>query len=135
MSVQCETTGRRAAGAEMPFFERYLSVWVALCIVAGITLGHFFPPLFASLGAMEIARVNLPVAVLIWLMILPMLLKIDFNSLRDVRKHWRGVGVTLFINWGVKPFSMAFLAWVFSLFARSSLAGCPPINWTAISPD
>jgi len=125
MSVQCETTGRRAAGAEMPFFERYLSVWVALCIVAGITLGHFFPPLFASLGAMEIARVNLPVAVLIWLMILPMLLKIDFNSLRDVRKHWRGVGVTLFINWGVKPFSMAFLAWV---FIRTLFAGWLPAD-------
>lgn len=123
MSVQCETTGRRAAGAEMPFFERYLSVWVALCIVAGITLGHFFPPLFASLGAMEIASVNLPVAVLIWLMILPMLLKIDFNSLSDVRKHWRGVGVTLFINWGVKPFSMAFLAWV---FIRTLFAGWLP---------
>jgi arsenite transporter len=125
MSVQCETTGRRAAGAEMPFFERYLSVWVALGIVAGITLGHFFPPLFASLGAMEVASVNLPVAVLIWLMILPMLLKIDFNSLRDVRKHWRGVGVTLFINWGVKPFSMAFLAWV---FIRTLFAGWLPAD-------
>ena len=119
MSVQCESTARRAAGQRMPFFERYLSVWVALCIVAGILLGRAFPALFDTLGAMEVARVNLPVAVLIWLMILPMLLKIDFQSLREVRQHWRGVGVTLFINWGVKPFSMALLAWIFirNLFA------------------
>ena len=85
MSLQCETTGNRAAGTEMPFFERYLSVWVALCIVAGILLGRFLPGLFESLGSMEVARVNLPVAVLIWLMILPMLLKIDFRSLSEVR--------------------------------------------------
>lgn len=113
MGVQCETTGRRAAGAEMPFFERYLSIWVALCIVAGIALGRLVPGLFESLGSMEVAKVNLPVAVLIWLMILPMLLKIDFNSLKEVSQHWKGVGVTLFINWGVKPFSMALLAWIF----------------------
>src|SRR5210317_1848501 len=113
MSVQCESTGRRAGGAQMPFFERYLSLWVALCIVAGILLGQFLPSVFESLGAMETANVNLPVAVLIWLMILPMLLKIDFNSLAEVRQHWKGVGVTLFINWGVKPFSMALLAWLF----------------------
>ncbi len=119
MRVQCETSGRCAAGAGMPFFERYLSLWVALCIVAGIVLGRVFPSLFDALGAMEIARVNLPVAVLIWLMILPMLLKIDFHSLSEVRQHWKGVGVTLFINWGVKPFSMALLAWIFirNLFA------------------
>jgi len=119
MSIQCETTARRAAGAAMPFFERYLSAWVVLCIGAGILLGRVFPQVFDGLGAMEIARVNLPVAVLIWLMILPMLLKIDFQSLREVRHHWRGVGVTLFINWGVKPFSMALLAWIFirNLFA------------------
>jgi len=123
MSVQCETTGRRAAGAQMPVFERFLSLWVALCIVAGITLGHFFPSLFKSLGAMEVASVNLPVAVLIWLMILPMLLKIDFNSLKDVRQHWRGVGVTLFVNWAVKPFSMALLAWI---FIRNIFAGWLP---------
>ena len=113
MSVQCETTGRRAAGGQMPFFERYLSLWVAICIVAGIALGRFLPGLFDTLGGMEVARVNLPVAVLIWLMILPMLLKIDFHSLQEVRRHWKGVGVTLFINWGVKPFSMALLAWIF----------------------
>jgi len=113
MSVQCESTGRRAGGAKMPFFERYLSLWVVLCIVAGILLGQFAPAVFESLGTMEVASVNLPVAVLIWFMILPMLLKIDFNSLAEVRQHWKGVGVTLFINWGVKPFSMALLAWIF----------------------
>ena len=119
MSAQCETTGKRAAGKEMPFFERYLSLWVALCIVAGILLGRLVPGMFEALGSMEVAQVNLPVAVLIWLMILPMLLKIDFNSLVEVKQHWKGVGVTLFINWAVKPFSMAFLAWVFirNLFA------------------
>ena len=97
----------------MPFFERFLSLWVALCIVVGIVLGRAVPGLFESLGGIEVASVNLPVAVLIWLMILPMLLKIDFHSLKEVRQHWRGVGVTLFINWGIKPFSMALLAWLF----------------------
>ena len=123
MSTQCETTGKRAAGADMPFFERYLSVWVALCIVVGILLGRFASPVFDALGAMEVARVNIPVAVLIWLMILPMLLKIDFHSLGEVRQHWKGVGVTLFINWGVKPFSMALLAWI---FIRNVFAGWLP---------
>ena len=103
----------------MPFFERFLSLWVALCIVVGILLGRFMPGLFEALGSMEIAKVNLPVAVLIWLMILPMLLKIDFHSLSEVRQHWKGVGVTLFINWAIKPFSMALLGWLFirNLFA------------------
>jgi len=99
--------------AEMPFFERYLSLWVILCIVVGIALGHFLPGAFEFLGAMEVARVNLPVAVLIWLMILPMLLKIDYQSLQEVGSHWKGVGVTLFVNWAVKPFSMALLGWIF----------------------
>ena len=97
----------------MNLFERYLTLWVALCIVAGIALGQMFPGLFQAIGSMEVARVNLPVAVLIWLMIIPMLLKIDFAALGQVAKHWRGVGVTLFINWGVKPFSMAALGWLF----------------------
>ena len=123
MSMQCETTERRTGGAKMPFFERYLSLWVALCIVAGILLGQFLPTVFESLGSMEVASVNLPVAVLIWLMILPMLLKIDFRSLAEVRQHWKGVGVTLFINWGVKPFSMALLAWI---FIRNLFAGWLP---------
>lgn len=97
----------------MSVFERYLTIWVALCILVGIALGHVFPGLFQTFGAMEIAKVNLPVAALIWLMIVPMLIKIDFASLGKVREHWRGIGVTLLINWGVKPFSMAALAWLF----------------------
>jgi len=97
----------------MPFFERWLTLWVALCIVAGIALGHLFPGVFQALGDAEIANVNLPVAVLIWLMIVPMLLKIDFAALSKVKEHWRGIGVTLFINWAVKPFTMAALAWFF----------------------
>ncbi|HEY9537313.1 MAG TPA: ACR3 family arsenite efflux transporter [Kiloniellaceae bacterium] len=97
----------------MSTFERYLTLWVALCIVIGIALGHLFPPVFHAIGAAEIAQVNLPVAVLIWLMIIPMLLKIDFAALSQVREHWRGIGVTLFINWAVKPFSMALLGWLF----------------------
>ena len=97
----------------MSTFERYLTVWVAICIVVGTSLGHFFPGVFHAVGSAEIAKVNLPVAVLIWLMIIPMLLKIDFAALAEVKEHWRGIGVTLFINWAVKPFSMAFLAWLF----------------------
>ncbi|MDY6980715.1 MAG: ACR3 family arsenite efflux transporter [Pseudomonadota bacterium] len=97
----------------MGLFERYLSLWVALCIVAGISLGHFFSPAFESIGALEIAQVNLPVAVLVWIMIIPMLLKIDLHALKHVSRHWRGVGVTLFVNWAVKPFSMALLGWLF----------------------
>ncbi|MEF3366033.1 ACR3 family arsenite efflux transporter [Methylocystis sp. 9N] len=97
----------------MTIFERYLSVWVALCIVAGVALGHFLPGLFHAIGAMELARVNLPVAALIWLMVIPMLMKIDFAALGEVGRHWRGIGVTLIVNWAVKPFSMALLAWIF----------------------
>lgn len=124
MSAQCPMATRVATGGEsMGTFERLLSLWVLLCIVAGIALGHLAPAVFQSLGAMEIARVNLPVAVLIWLMIVPMLLKVDFGALHEVRRHWKGVGVTLFINWGVKPFSMALLAWV---FIRHVFAGWLP---------
>jgi ACR3 family arsenite transporter len=97
----------------MSTFERYLTVWVGLCIVAGIALGWSMPGVFQLIGAAEIAKVNLPVAVLIWLMIIPMLVKIDFAALGGVTEHWRGIGVTLFINWAVKPFSMALLGWVF----------------------
>jgi len=97
----------------MSIFERYLTLWVALCIVVGVALGHFLPALFQGIGAAEIAKVNIPVAVLIWLMIIPMLLKIDFAALHEVGRHWRGIGVTLFINWAVKPFSMALLGWLF----------------------
>jgi ACR3 family arsenite transporter len=97
----------------MSTFERFLTVWVALCIVAGIALGHFLPGVFHAIGSADIAQVNLPVAVLIWLMIIPMLVKIDFGALRRVKEHWRGIGVTLFINWAIKPFSMAALGALF----------------------
>src|SRR5450759_700220 len=113
MSVQCELTGKRAAGAPMSLFERFLSVWVFLCIVVGIALGQFLPGLFQAIGRMEVAQVNLPVGVLIWVMIIPMLLKVDFAALSEVRQHVKGIGVTLFVNWLVKPFSMAFLGWLF----------------------
>lgn len=97
----------------MSFFARYLTVWVALCIVAGIVLGHAFPAAFEAIGSAELAHVNLPVALLIWLMIVPMLVKIDFAALHRVKEHWRGIGVTLLVNWAVKPFSMALLGWLF----------------------
>src|SRR5690349_739437 len=97
----------------MTLFERYLTVWVGLCIVAGIGLGAVLPEVFAAVAAAEVARVNLPVALLVWLMIIPMLLKIDFGALGQVRQHMRGIGITLFINWAVKPFSMALLGWLF----------------------
>ena len=98
---------------DMGLFERYLSLWVALCIVVGIGLGHLLPALFQTVGGLEIAHINLPVAVLVWLMIIPMLLKIDLKALKGVKQYWRGVAVTLFVNWGVKPFSMALLGWFF----------------------
>jgi ACR3 family arsenite transporter len=97
----------------MSIFERYLTLWVAICIVVGIAAGHFLPGLFQGLGALEYAQVNIPMAVLIWLMIVPMLVRIDFMSLGHVGTYWRGIGVTLFINWAIKPFSMALLAWLF----------------------
>ncbi|CAG2126533.1 Arsenical-resistance protein Acr3 [Cupriavidus yeoncheonensis] len=111
------STAQRVAGAAQPsaigFFERYLSVWVALCIVAGILLGQWLPAVFQAIGASEVAQVNLPVGVLIWIMIIPMLIKIDFGAMGQVAGHWRGIGVTLFVNWLVKPFSMALLGWIF----------------------
>lgn len=97
----------------MSLFERYLTVWVALCMIAGIALGHVMPGVFQTIGAAEIASVNIPVAALIWLMIIPMLIKIDFAALGRVKEHWRGIGVTLLINWAIKPFSMAALGWLF----------------------
>ena len=113
MSVGTQTAGRAPATSTMSVFERYLSVWVLLCIVAGIALGQFAPGVFQAIGRMEVAQVNLPVGLLIWVMIIPMLLKVDFGALGQVKQHWRGIGVTLFINWAVKPFSMALLAWIF----------------------
>jgi ACR3 family arsenite transporter len=97
----------------MSFFERTLSLWVFACIVVGIALGQFFPVPFQAIGALEVARVNLPVGLLIWVMIIPMLVKVDFGALHEVRQHVRGIGVTLFVNWLVKPFSMALLGWIF----------------------
>ena len=119
MSAQCEITAKAAAGVPMSFFERYLTVWAFLCIVAGILAGQMAPSLFQAIGRLEIAQVNLPVGLLIWIMIIPMLVKVDFGALHEVRQHVRGIGVTLFINWLVKPFSMAFLGWLFirQLFA------------------
>ncbi|MEN9772368.1 MAG: family arsenite efflux transporter [Pseudomonadota bacterium] len=103
----------------MSIFERYLTLWVTLCIVAGIFFGQISPEFFQALGSLEIAQVNLPVGLLIWIMIIPMLVKVDFGALHQIRQHVRGIGVTLFVNWIVKPFSMAFLGWLFirQLFA------------------
>ena len=112
----------------MTNFERYLSVWVALCIVAGIILGQFLPGVFQAVGAVEIAQVNLPVAALIWLMIIPMLVKIDFGALRRVKEQWRGIGVTLFVNWATKPFTMAALAWLFLGYLFRSYLPADQIN-------
>ena len=109
MSAQCKS----ASAVPMSIFERYLTVWVFLCIVAGIALGQMLPGVFQAIGRMEVAQVNLPVGLLIWVMIIPMLVMVDFGALHEVRQHVRGIGVTLFINWLVKPFSMAFLGWLF----------------------
>ena len=119
MSAQCEITAKAAAGAPMSVFERYLTIWVFLCIVAGIAFGQLAPGPFQSIGRLEVAQVNLPVGLLIWVMIIPMLVKVDFGALHEVKQHVRGIGVTLFVNWLVKPFSMAFLGWLFirNLFA------------------
>jgi len=119
MSAQCEVAIKQSAGAPMSVFERFLTVWVFLCIVAGIALGQFLPGVFQAIGRMEVAQVNLPVGLLIWVMIIPMLVKVDFGALSEIRQHVRGIGVTLFVNWLVKPFSMAFLGWLFirNLFA------------------
>jgi ACR3 family arsenite transporter len=116
MNVPATSGGMKPA---ISFFERYLSLWVALCIAVGIGLGHLFPGAFATIASAEVAQVNLVVAALVWLMIIPMLLKIDFSALGSVKQHWKGVGVTLFINWAVKPFSMAalaafFIGWLFA---------------------
>ncbi len=115
MSAAC---GKQKS-ASMGGFERYLTLWVFLCIVAGITLGHFLPQPFQAIGNAKIFNVNIPVAILIWVMIIPMLLKVNFRALHQVRSHWKGIAVTVFINWAVKPFSMAFLGWLFiaNLFA------------------
>ncbi|MFM0754954.1 ACR3 family arsenite efflux transporter [Paraburkholderia strydomiana] len=108
-----EQTARHSQAPRIGFFERYLTVWVALCIVTGIALGHWLPLVFQAIARMEVAHVNIPVGVLIWVMIVPMLIKIDFGAMAQVKEHWRGIGVTLFVNWLVKPLSMALLGWIF----------------------
>jgi ACR3 family arsenite transporter len=113
MSTSPSTAVAGGAAPAIGLFERYLTIWVALCIVAGIVLGRYFPDVFQTIARIEIAQVNIPVGILIWVMIIPMLIKIDFGALTQVRSHWRGIGVTLFVNWLVKPFSMAFLGWLF----------------------
>ena len=113
MSIQCETTAKRTGGATMNVFERYLTLWVLLCIVLGMVLGDWLPDVFQAIGRMQLAQVNLPVGFLIWVMIIPMLVKVDFAALHQVKTHWKGISVTLFVNWLVKPFSMALLAWLF----------------------
>lgn len=113
MSSPCEVAAKQAAGAPLGVFERYLTLWVALCIVAGTLLGLYAPSAAQAIGALEVAKVNLPVGVLIWVMIIPMLMKIDFGALHEVRQQKAGMGVTLFVNWAVKPFSMALIGWLF----------------------
>jgi len=119
MSAQCEVTAKLANSALMSVFERFLTVWVFLCIVTGIAAGQLAPGVFQAIGRFEVAQVNLPVGLLIWVMIIPMLVKVDFGALAEMKQHVRGIGVTLFVNWLVKPFSMAFLGWLFirNLFA------------------
>jgi arsenite transporter len=113
MSVPAAVTPSRVAPPPMSVFERYLTLWVFACILAGIAAGQLLPDVFQAVGRMEVARVNLPVGLLIWVMIIPMLMKVDFAALHEVRRHVRGIGVTLFVNWLVKPFSMALLGWIF----------------------
>ncbi|MGB8635526.1 MAG: ACR3 family arsenite efflux transporter [Rhodanobacteraceae bacterium] len=124
MSAQ-STPAAASSRPRMAFFARYLSVWVLLCIIAGIGAGHLLPSVFQSLAVMQLARINMPVAVLVWLMIVPMLLRIDFARLAEVRRQVRGIGVTLFVNWAVKPFSMALLGW---LFVRHVFAAWLPVD-------
>ena len=113
MTAKTLVSAAPAAPAPMSVFERYLTVWVFLCIVIGIGLGQLAPDVFQAIGRMEVAQVNLPVGLLIWVMVIPMLIKVDFGALGEVRKHIKGIGVTLLVNWLVKPFSMAFLGWLF----------------------
>jgi ACR3 family arsenite transporter len=113
MSTGAPIVAAQPRPAPMRGFERYLTLWVVLCIVAGIGLGQRLPGVVQAIGRMEVARVNLPIGLLIWAMIVPMLVRIDFAALHEVRRHWRGIGVTLFVNWAVKPFSMALLGWLF----------------------
>ena len=109
MRSQIDETTKITDKIALGIFERYLTVWVFLCIFLGIASGHFFPQPFQAIGHAEIFRVNIPVAILIWVMIIPMLLKVNFQALHEVRSHWKGMAITVFINWAIKPFSMAIL--------------------------
>ncbi len=113
MTSACEVATKQASGAPLGFFERYLTLWVFLCIVAGTLLGLLVPEAAQAIGALEVAQVNLPVGLLIWVMIIPMLMKIDFAALHEVRQQKAGMGVTLLVNWAIKPFSMALIGWLF----------------------
>ncbi len=113
MTLKSDTLDIPNNNFDLGFFEKYLSIWVFLCIIFGITLGHFIPEFFKTIGRIEIFQVNIPVAVLIWIMIIPMLLKVNFQALHEIKTHWKGIGVTVFINWAIKPFSMAVLGWLF----------------------
>lgn len=113
MSVLEGVNMKKTTAGSMSVFERYLTLWVLICIIIGIALGQWLPGVFQAIGHLEIAQVNLPVGLLIWVMIIPMLVKVDFGALHEVRQHIKGIGVTLFVNWLVKPFSMAFLGWLF----------------------
>ncbi len=113
MRSQIDETTKITDKIELGIFERYLTVWVFLCIFLGIASGHFFPQPFQAIGHAEIFKVNIPVAILIWVMIVPMLLKVNFQALREVRSYWKGMAITVFINWAIKPFSMAILGWLF----------------------
>ncbi len=124
VAVEPSSTRRESLGA----FERFLSLWVALCIVAGVAAGQLAPAPFRALGTLDVAHVNLPVGVLIWAMIVPMLARIDFGALHEVRRHARGLAVTLFVNWAVKPFSMALLAWLFIRHAFAPLLPAAQID-------
>ena len=133
MSESVATAGHASAGRPaMGVFERFLTVWVALCIIAGIVLGQLLPGVFHALGDATVAEVNIPVAVLVWLMIVPMLLKIDLGALREVGQQWRGIATTVGINWLVKPFSMALLGWLFIGICSGPF--CRRIRSTATSP-
>ncbi len=126
--MHSETIRGRAVRAPLSVFERYLTIWVFLCIVAGTVLGQLLPSAFRAVGRMEVAKVNLPVGLLIWVMIIPMLMKVDFGALHQVRQQGRGIAVTLVVNWLVKPFSMAFLAWLFIRYLFAPLLPAAQID-------